>query len=118
MFSYQLLTCYSYLGDALIHASFPLLLYSHGLLSPWVLLGPLTNWFFLRYVSGDKENERSQEERYRDDPEKKVDLEVYKMEKNAFWPSITEVGNTWTWVVVGLGFVGVGLERVVQLALQ
>jgi len=113
------LTCLSYLGDTLIHASYPILLYAHSLLSPWTILGPIANWFFLRNVSGDKENEQSQEDRYaREDPEKRVDLDIYRMEKNAFWPDLRELGNSWTWVVVGLGVAGVGLERVAEVFLK
>src|SRR2546429_8591136 len=92
----------SYLGDTLCHLSFPILLYGSDMLAPVELLGPLANYVFLRYFSGDKENEASQEERYaRDYPAKKDELEVYRNEKNSFWPSVQEINNQWTWVVVG-----------------
>ncbi|KAF9870603.1 duf1295 domain protein [Colletotrichum karsti] len=102
----------NYLGDTLIHFSFPLLLYATGMLSPVELFGPLANYVFLRYVGGDKENEESQEDRYlREAPEKKVDLERYRQQKNSFWPGIREVNNKWTWVVVGCGVAGAAIEK-------
>lgn len=54
----------NYLGDALIHFSFPLLLYSSDMLAPIELLGSLANYAFLRYLGGDKATETSQERRY------------------------------------------------------
>ncbi|KAF6811847.1 duf1295 domain protein [Colletotrichum musicola] len=66
----------NYLGDALVHLSFPLLLYASGMLSSIERLGPLANYAFLRYIGGDRENEESQEARYlRNNPEKKLDLD-------------------------------------------
>merc|ERR1711981_1075508 len=50
----------NYLGDALIHASFPLLLYGSGMLHPLALLGPAANYVYLRYVGGDRQTETSQ----------------------------------------------------------
>ena len=58
----RVLTC-SYLGDALVHFSFPAVLYANGLLNPWYLLGAAANYAFLRYIGGDWENEISQAER-------------------------------------------------------
>ncbi|KAL7418690.1 hypothetical protein Q5752_006373 [Cryptotrichosporon argae] len=108
----------NYLGDALIHASFPILLYATDLFNPLTLLGPLTNWFFLRFVSGDHENERSQTDRYsRENPEKKQELDNYRWDKNAFWPGFSEITNAWTWVVLGAGVGGVFLERAVRRVL-
>ncbi|WWD21852.1 hypothetical protein CI109_106340 [Kwoniella shandongensis] len=103
----------NYLGDILIHASFPILLYANNLFNPYVLLGPLTNWFFLRYISGDKQNEASQEVRYaREDPVKSREFEEYKREKNAVWPSFTEVTtNKWSWIVLGVGAAAAVVER-------
>ncbi|KAF7889067.1 hypothetical protein EAF00_009367 [Botryotinia globosa] len=98
----------NYLGDALIHASFPLILYGAGIFHPLMLLAPLTNYAFLRYVGGDGQNEKSQEERYEEgDLKKAKDLKSYKMEKNSFWPRVEELKNEWTWIVVGAGIAGV-----------
>lgn len=106
------------MGDALIHFSFPLLLLSADLFNPIALLGPLTNWFFLRHVGGDKENEAAQEERYEaEDPDKLVEWRLFKREKNAFWPGLAELANGWTWAVIGLGAAGVVLEKVVRRSL-
>lgn len=102
----------SYLGDTLVHASFPLLLYSTGYLHPLVLLGPVANYIFLRYVGGDRENEANQEERYQShDPQKHVQLVAWRAEKNSFWPQLRELDNPWTWVVVLAGALGVVVER-------
>ncbi|KAL0938346.1 DUF1295 domain protein [Colletotrichum truncatum] len=102
----------NYLGDTLIHFSFPLLLYATGMLHPIELLGPLANYFFLRYVGGDKENESSQESRYlRDNPEKKVDLDRYRQQNNSFWPDASQVKNKWAWVVIGCGLAGAAIEK-------
>jgi steroid 5-alpha reductase family enzyme len=108
----------SYLGDALIHASFPILLASAGLLHPIVLAAPAVNYLFLRYVGGDRENEASQEERYaKTDSLKSVEFQQYKKDKNSFWPSAAEVQNKWTWYIVGAGVAGAALEKGVRWAM-
>ncbi len=67
------LTMNSYLGDTLVHAAFPLLLYASDMLAPIELLGPIANYIFLRYVGGDKENEASQGQQYaKEDSNKNV----------------------------------------------
>jgi hypothetical protein len=105
------LTKSSYLGDALVHASFPLLLYSTGIMHPITLLGPIANYVFLRYLGGDRETEASQEQRYKkSDRTKYVQLQEYKETKNSFWPRVDELGNPWCWVVVGAGFGGALVE--------
>jgi hypothetical protein len=78
----------------------------------------LINWFFLRYIGGDKENEASQEQRYRTEaPEKMAELEAFKQEKNSFWPGAAELTNKWTWICAGLGVGGVVLERLARRVL-
>lgn len=73
-----------------------------------MLLAPVANYAFLRYVGGDGQNEKSQEERYEErDLKKAKDLKSYKMEKNSFWPRVEELKNEWTWIVVGAGVAGV-----------
>jgi steroid 5-alpha reductase family enzyme len=102
----------NYLGDALIHASFPLLLWSAGFMHPLALLAPVANYVFLRYVGGDAENETSQEHRYVKESHKKHgQFEEYKRDKNSFWPKPKEATNPWTWAVLGAGVAGVALER-------
>jgi hypothetical protein len=54
----------SYLSGILIHASFPLLLFATDFFHPLVVIGPVANYVFLRYVGGDRENEANQKERY------------------------------------------------------
>ncbi|KAL0943330.1 DUF1295 domain protein [Colletotrichum truncatum] len=102
----------NYLGDALCHLSFPVLLYSAGMLHPLAALGPIFNYILLRYLGGDKENEASQEERYaKENPLKFQQLQEYKRTKNSFWPSFSEYNNKWVWTVAAAGAVGVAVER-------
>ncbi|KAF4303883.1 hypothetical protein GTA08_BOTSDO07666 [Botryosphaeria dothidea] len=109
----------NYLGDALCHFSFPVLLYSAGILHPLAVLGSVANYVFLRFIGGDKENEASQEERYtKENPLKYQQLQEWKREKNSFWPSIKEFQNKWTWVVFAVGAGGVVLERGVRAFLR
>ncbi|CVK98056.1 related to DUF1295 domain protein [Fusarium mangiferae] len=102
----------NYLGDALIHASFPMLLLGAGILHPITALGPMANYVFLRYIGGDRENEESQAERYsKHDAVKAQELEEYRQQKNSFWPKLEELRNSWTLAVLGVGVAGVVLER-------
>ncbi|KAJ0295415.1 hypothetical protein COL5a_000162 [Colletotrichum fioriniae] len=102
----------NYLGDALIHLSFPVLLYSAGMLHPLAALGPVVNYVVLRYLGGDKVTEASQEERYaKENPLKFQQLQEYKRDKNSFWPSIGEYDNKWLWIVAATGAIGVAVER-------
>jgi hypothetical protein len=105
----------SYLGDTLVHLSFPLLLFGSDMLAPIELLGPLANYAFLRYFGGDKENVTNQEELYeRADPRKEQELMEWRKEKNLFWPQMREFRNKWTWIVVGCGALGVVIEEGVR----
>ncbi|KAF2756358.1 hypothetical protein EJ05DRAFT_441357 [Pseudovirgaria hyperparasitica] len=105
----------NYLGETLIHASFPILLYSCGLLHPIAVLGPLANYAFLRYIGGDAQTETSQEERYKtEDPAKLAQLQQYKAKTNSFWPKVEELKNSWVWTVVGVGLVGAVVESGVR----
>ncbi|KAI0014641.1 DUF1295-domain-containing protein [Xylariomycetidae sp. FL0641] len=105
----------NYLGDALVHLSFPFLLYSAGQMHPLTVLGPLANYAFLRYVGGDKQNEEYQESRYsKENPVKHQQLQEYKREKNSFWPSVKEASNKWVWVVAAVGAGGVAVEQLVR----
>ncbi|KAI0882939.1 DUF1295-domain-containing protein [Annulohypoxylon maeteangense] len=102
----------NYLGDALCHLSFPLLLYSAGQLHPLTIVGPIANYIFLRFIGGDKENEENQEKRYsKGNPVKYQELQQYKQSKNSFWPGLGEVSNKWVWAIATAGLGGVVLER-------
>ncbi|PLB50820.1 DUF1295 domain protein [Aspergillus steynii IBT 23096] len=104
----------NYLGDALVHFSF-VVLNAASSFNPLVLLGPVANYAYLRFVGGDKQNEESQEARYKDqDPHKYVQLQAWRQEKNSFWPSLSELVNPWTWAVVGSAVVGVAVEEGVR----
>lgn len=106
----------SYLGDVLVHLSFPIFLYANNMLAPITLLGPLANYLFLRFVGGDKETEESQRRRYNSEGmAKKVEFDRYRRERNAFWPDAGQIYNKWTWVVVGCGVTaGVLAESLVR----
>lgn len=70
------------------------------------------NYVFLRFVGGDRENEKTQVERYaKEDPIKAQQFQEYQQEKNSFWPDVKEASNKWSWIVVGAGAAGVLLER-------
>jgi steroid 5-alpha reductase family enzyme len=108
----------NYLGDALIHASFPLLLLGGGLMHPLVLLAPAVNYFFLRFIGGDAQNEAYQEEHYaQEEPAKAQQLTQYKAEKNSFWPRVDEIKNKWSWVVLAVGAGGALLEQTFRYVL-
>jgi steroid 5-alpha reductase family enzyme len=105
----------NYLGDALIHASFPILLLSAGILHPVTVLGPIANYVFLRFIGGDKQNEESQEERYsKHDAVKAEEFKEYREQKNSFWPKPEELSNGWTLGMMAAGVAGVVLERALR----
>ncbi|KAI0010463.1 DUF1295-domain-containing protein [Xylariaceae sp. FL0662B] len=105
----------NYLGDALLHFSLPLLLYSSGQLHPLVLLGPVANYVYLRFIGGDKEIEAYQEDRYsKESPIKYRQMQEYKRKKNSFWPGLQEVNNKWLWIVAAAGAGGAIIERSVR----
>ncbi|KAF2971864.1 hypothetical protein GQX73_g1671 [Xylaria multiplex] len=105
----------NYLGDALVHLSFPLLLYGSDMLAPVEVLGGIANYLFLRYVGGDKQTERHQARRYSESsPEKFADFQRRKETHNSFWPKADVLTNQWLWVVVGAGVAGAVVEQVFQ----
>ncbi|KAI3325499.1 DUF1295-domain-containing protein [Xylariaceae sp. AK1471] len=105
----------NYLGDTLVHLSFPLLLYGSDMLAPIEILGGIANYLFLRYVSGDKQTERHQTRRYSEsNPEKFADFQRLKETHNSFWPKSDVLTNKWLWIVAGAGAVGAALEQVIH----
>ncbi|KAF2750177.1 DUF1295-domain-containing protein [Sporormia fimetaria CBS 119925] len=105
----------NYLGDALVHLSFIVMLYGSDMLAPIELLGPLANYCFLRFFGGDKEKEAHQTRRYsQSQPEKFAELEQFKSEKNSFFPRAEEFTNKWLWTVLGLGGLGVVVEETLR----
>ncbi|PYI29195.1 DUF1295 domain protein [Aspergillus indologenus CBS 114.80] len=101
----------NYLGDTLVHLGFAFINCATNF-NPLVILGPLTNYVFLRFVGGDKMTEASQEDRYKTADLHKYDqLQEWKSKKNSFWPGFKEIVNPWTWAVVGFGVVGVVVEE-------
>ncbi|RAQ99920.1 DUF1295-domain-containing protein [Stemphylium lycopersici] len=102
----------NYLGDALVHISFIVMLYGSDMLAPVELLGPAANYAFLRFFGGDAEKEKHQTRRYSaSSPEKFRELEQFRADKNAFWPSVDELKNKWLWSVLGVGGLGVVVEQ-------
>ncbi|CAA9964826.1 DUF1295 domain containing protein [Pyrenophora teres f. maculata] len=111
----QPLTLSSYLGDALVHMSFIVMLYGSDMLAPIELLGPAANYAFLRFFGGDAEKEKHQERRYSaSHPDKFRELEKFRADKNAFWPSVDELSNKWLWTVLGVGGLGVAVEQTLR----
>jgi hypothetical protein len=114
-----LLTSNSYLGDALVHISFIVMLYGSDMLAPIELLGPIANYGFLRFFGGDAEKERSQERRYSaSQPDKMAELQKFRADKNAFWPSMDELSNTWLWTVLGVGGLGIAVEQALRASVH
>ncbi|KAJ5336239.1 Protein of unknown function DUF1295 [Penicillium brevicompactum] len=108
----------NYLGDTLVHFSFTLLNMA-GFWNPIVLLGPITNYLFLRLVGGDKQTEASQLERYKSQDSSKYDqLRQWQKENNSFWPAIRQLANPWALAVVGCGFISVVIEEGLRVTLD
>ena len=85
------------------------------MLAPIMLLSPLANYLFLRFVGGDKENEESQRRQYSsEDMVKTVEFDRLRQERNAFWLDASQIYNRWTWAVLGCGVAGAVMERVVR----
>ncbi|KAI1821594.1 DUF1295-domain-containing protein [Xylaria intraflava] len=102
----------NYLGDALVHLSFPLLLYGSDMLAPIEILGGIANYLYLRYIGGDKQTEQHQERRYSESsPEKFADFQRLRKTENSFWPKADVWTNKWFWAVVGAGAAGAALEQ-------
>lgn len=82
---------------------------------PVIILGPLANYLFLRFVGGDKQTEASQEERYQaTDTEKLEQLREWQREKNSFWPSLSELISPWALAIYSCGLMGAFTEEVVR----
>ncbi|KAJ5183805.1 hypothetical protein N7492_001421 [Penicillium capsulatum] len=106
----------NYLGDTLVHVSFAVLNMADRF-SPVVLLGPLANYLFLRYVGGDKQTEDSQEERYKvEDAQKYKQLQDSRQQQNSFWPSTQVLCQPWALVVAGCGLFGIVAEEILRKA--
>jgi steroid 5-alpha reductase family enzyme len=105
----------NYLGDALVHLSFIVMLYGSDMLAPIELLGPVANYCFLRFFGGDSEKEKDQQRRYSaSQPEKFAELEKFRADKNAFWPNVEELSNKWLWTVLGIGGLGIAVEQTLR----
>jgi hypothetical protein len=82
------------------------------MLAPVELLGPIANYIFIRHIGGDKKMGASHDEHYaKDNPTMKADFEVWRQQKNSFWPDLEATKNKWTWIVIGCGAAGVALEQ-------
>jgi len=106
----------NYLGDALVHFSFPLLLYGSDMLAPVEILGSIANYLFLRYIGGDKQTEAHQERRYsQSNLEKHADFQKFKESHNSMWPKADVLSNQWLWTVLGAGVAGAAVEQLINL---
>lgn len=102
------------MGDTLVHLSFAVLNFADSF-NPIVLLGPVANYVFLRFVGGDKQTEESQEVRYQvNDPTKYQQMREWRQENNSFWPSVRDLANPWALAVAGCGLIGVVVEEVLR----
>lgn len=91
------------------------MLYGSDMLAPIELLGPIANYCFLRFFGGDKEKEQHQERRYSaSQPDKFAELQKFRADKNAFWPSMDELSNKWLWTVLGIGGLGIAVEQTLR----
>jgi steroid 5-alpha reductase family enzyme len=105
----------SYLGDTLVHLSFPLLLYGSDMLAPIEILGAVANYVFLRHVGGDQQTERDLARRYSENNQEKFnDFQKFRETHNSVWPKADVLTNKWLWILVGAGAVGVAIERIVS----
>lgn len=87
----------SSLGDVLIHASFPILLYSCGILHPLALVGPVAEYVYLKYMG----------------PERDEGVDAKGTGKR-FWPTVEDVKEPWLWGIVGAGIGAAMVEGVVR----
>ncbi|KAI0475384.1 DUF1295-domain-containing protein [Xylariaceae sp. FL0804] len=102
----------NYLGDVLVHLSFPLLLYGSDMLAPVEVLGCIANYLFLRYIGGDKQTEQHQERRYSaSNLDKHADFRKFKESHNSVWPKADVLTNKWFWTVIGAGVAGAAVEQ-------
>ncbi len=95
-----------------------------ALYTSWCTCVTKFNLPLIRYVGGDRENGDSQEQRDRTGAQKgdahlcqetKVeDLHADQEEQNSIWSKPSQLGKRWTWRVLGIGFAGALLERVLQ----
>ena len=97
-----------------MHISFAVLNFANSF-NPVIVLGPVANYLFLRFVGGDKQTEASQEERYQaTDAEKLSQLREWQREKNSFWPSFRDSISPWALAVYSCGFMGAFAEEIVR----
>ncbi|SPQ23984.1 79a1efd6-c151-4b89-8fed-74148aeac7a7 [Thermothielavioides terrestris] len=109
----------NYLGDVLVHLSFPLFLYANGMLPPIALLGPLTNYVPLRCVGGGKESEESQARRCSAaDVARKIEFGSCRRDRNTFWLDASRVYDKWAWIVVGCGVASAAVEKLIRKVFQ
>ncbi|KZT59074.1 DUF1295-domain-containing protein [Calocera cornea HHB12733] len=104
----------NYLGDALVHLSFPLLTLSTPLWNAWYLLGPAANYVYLRFVGGDSGEGESVGQYAREDTRKWIDWKNWAKEVNSFWPGLNTVANKWSYIVLACGAGTVVLERALR----
>jgi hypothetical protein len=62
-------------------------------------------------LTNSRQNEEYQKERYsKDDPNKYLEFQEYRRQKNSFWPGFSELVNPWLLVCIGSGAAVAGVE--------
>lgn len=78
---------------------------------PLAILAPVTNYIFLRFNGGNKEDENSRQDRYsKSDPLKAQQFKAYRQDVNSFWPDLNGLKSKWTQVAVAAGVGGMFAE--------
>jgi len=70
-----------------------------------------STYFFPQILTNGRQNEEYQKQRYsKDDPNKYLDFQEYRRQKNSFWPGFSEIVNPWSLVCIGAGVAVAGAE--------
>lgn len=70
---------------------------------------------FPQLLTNSRQNEEYQKERYsKDDPNKYLEFQEYRRQKNSFWPSFSELVNPWSLVCIGTGAAVAGVEYLLE----
>jgi hypothetical protein len=68
----------------------------------------------LKLICG-RQNEEYQRERYsKEDPNKYLEFQEYRRQKNSFWPGLSEIVNPWTILCIASGAAAAGAEYLIE----
>lgn len=66
---------------------------------------------FPQLLTNSRQNEEYQKQRYsKDDPNKYLDFQEYRRQKNSLWPGFSEIVNLWSLLCIGAGAAVAGAE--------